>query len=101
MEASDEDEEYSQFRLKKDQDQANEGSEEENSNPDEDGEEGEEDGDEVNCYWYAKGQTKLKWFFKDNVSSKPDQTNSILLQWDLFLFVFLEEIEGTEKTFRN
>ena len=51
MEASDEDEEYSQFRLKKDQNQANEGSEEENSNPDEDGEEeGEEDGDEVNCY---------------------------------------------------
>ena len=47
MEASDEDEEYSQFRLKKDQDQANEGSEEENSNPDEDAEEGEEEGDEV------------------------------------------------------
>jgi hypothetical protein len=50
MEASDEDEEYSQFRLKKHQDQANEGSEEESSNPDEDVEEGEEDGDEVNCY---------------------------------------------------
>ena len=47
MEASDEDEEYSQFRLKKHQDQANEGSEEESSNPDEDVEEGEEEGDEV------------------------------------------------------
>ena len=66
MEASDEDEEYSQFRLKKHQDQANEGSEEENSNPDEDGEEeGEEDGDEVNCYWLLSFRL---WNFKDGGS---------------------------------
>ena len=62
MEASDEDEEYSQFRLKKHQDQANESSEEENSNPDEDpeeGEEGEEEGDEV--------YIKYKYFYSQEV----------------------------------
>ena len=70
MEASDEDEEYSQFRLKKDQDQANEGSEEENSNPDEDGEEGEEgeeEGDEVNCYWFIT----CSWHQKNETTISP------------------------------
>ena len=65
MEASDEDEEYSQFRLKKDQNQANEGSEEENSNPDEDVEEGEEEGDEVK-FMFSKKTTK-------NVNVKIDR----------------------------
>ena len=53
----------------------------------------------------TKGQTKSKWFFRAYVSSKK-QTNEFYFttmkpQSDLFLFVFLEEIEDTKKTFRN
>ena len=32
---------------------------------------------------------------------KNEQTNSILLLWDLFFFFFLEDIEDTKKTFWN
>ena len=57
----------------------------------------------------SKGQTKSKWYFQANISSKK-QTNKFYFttmkpQVDLFLFVFLEEIEesneDTEKIFRN
>ena len=36
----------------------------------------------------AKGQTKSKWFFKPTFPPKSECTNSILLIWDLFFFVF-------------
>ena len=38
--------------------------------------------------WFVKGQTKSKWFSQANVFSKNERTNSILLLWDLFSFVF-------------
>ena len=53
----------------------------------------------------TKGQTKSKWFFQGNISSKKRTKEfdftTMILQINLFLFVFLEEIEDTKKTFRN
>ena len=51
------------------------------------------------------GQTKSKWFFQADVSSKKNQMNefnftTMIPQVDLFSFI-LEEIEDTKKTFRN
>ena len=47
-----------------------------------------------------KGQTKSKWFFQANVSSKK-RTNefdftTMIPKVDLFSFVFLEKIEDTK-----
>ena len=48
-----------------------------------------------------KGQTKLKWFFQADVSSKK-RTNKFNFTTMRLVFVrFLEEIEDTNKTFRN
>ena len=46
----------------------------------------------------AKGQTKSKPFFQADVSSQNEETNSTCR---LVFVCFLEEIEGTKKTFRN
>ena len=45
----------------------------------------------------GKGQTKSKWLFQADVSSKNKQTNSTLLLWILRLTCFLEEIEDIKK----
>ena len=56
-----------------------------------------------------KGQTKSKYFFQAKISSKKNKQIQLYYyiwylteaQVDLFLFVFLEEIEDTKKTFWN
>ena len=52
-----------------------------------------------------KGPTKLKWFFPAGIfSKKPTKefyVNTMKPKVDLFLFVFLEEIEDTKQIFRN
>ena len=60
---------------------------------------------EKKVWLITKGQTKSKLFFQADVSSKK-RTNEFYIttmkpQVDLFLFVFLEEIEDNKKTFRN
>ena len=50
---------------------------------------------------HTKGQTKLKWFFQDDVSSKK-WTNEFDFTTMRLVFVhFLEKIEDTKKTFGN
>ena len=52
-------------------------------------------------YIYAKGQTKSKWFFQVNVSSKKRTKEFNFTTMRLIFVCFLEEIEDTKKTFRN
>ena len=54
----------------------------------------------------VKGQKMSKWFFSSRCFLQKKQTKEFNFttmkpQVDLFLFVFLEEIEDTKKTFRN
>ena len=62
--------------------------------------------DFVRCFTFnyrqpTKGQTKSKWFFQADVSSKK-QTNKFNFTTMRLVFVyFLEEIEDTKNTFRN
>ena len=52
----------------------------------------------------TKGQTKSKWFFQADISKKTKEQIQLYYYDTLgrFVFVrFLEEIEDTEKTFRN
>ena len=48
---------------------------------------------------FTKGQSISKAKCQAKDSSKNEQMNSFLLLCDVFLFVFLEEIEDSEKTF--
>ena len=53
----------------------------------------------------SKGQTKSKWFFQADVSSKKTNERILLYYYEtsgwLVFIHFLEEIEDTKKKFRN
>ena len=50
---------------------------------------------------YVEGQTKLKWFFQADVSSKKWTNEFDFTSIRLVLVRFLEEIEDAKKTFQN
>ena len=49
----------------------------------------------------AKGQTKSKWFYQSDVSSKKRTNEFNFTSMRLVFFCFLEEIDDTQKIFRN
>ena len=56
-------------------------------------------GDKRNESLIVKGQTKSKWFFQADLSSKNERMNSILLLWDLFLFIFWRKLKAPKRHF--